>query len=81
MDRIPTISTQLRILSTVKAASLGDSADMTKEEEEAAEQATEMLVHNAQNLMLSVKDTVCILYNFLDNLFTIYDLNADYSSS
>jgi len=58
LDRIPTISTQLRILSTVKAASLGDNTEMTKEEEEAAEQATEMLVHNAQNLMLSVKDTV-----------------------
>nr|XP_002123754.1 vinculin [Ciona intestinalis] len=58
LDRIPTISTQLRILSTVKAASLGDNMDMTKEEEEAAEQATEMLVHNAQNLMMSVKDTV-----------------------
>ena len=58
LDRIPTISTQLRILSTVKAASLGDNAEMTKEEEEAAEQATEMLVHNAQNLMMSVKDTV-----------------------
>uniref|UniRef100_H2Z5U1 Vinculin n=1 Tax=Ciona savignyi TaxID=51511 RepID=H2Z5U1_CIOSA len=58
LDRIPTISTQLRILSTVKAASLGDSTEMTKDEEEAAEQATEMLVHNAQNLMMSVKDTV-----------------------
>ena len=58
LDRIPTIGTQLRILSTVKAASLGDNAEMTKEEEEAAEQATEMLVHNAQNLMMSVKDTV-----------------------
>lgn len=58
LDRIPTISTQLRILSTVKAASLGDNAEMSKEDEEAAEQATEMLVHNAQNLMMSVKDTV-----------------------
>ena len=58
LDRIPTIGTQLRILSTVKAASLGENAEMTKEEEEAAEQATEMLVHNAQNLMMSVKDTV-----------------------
>ena len=58
LDRIPTISTQLRILSTVKAASLGDSTEMSKEEEQAAEQATEMLVHNAQNLMMSVKDTV-----------------------
>nr|CAB3234304.1 vinculin-like [Phallusia mammillata] len=58
LDRIPTISTQLRILSTVKAASLGDFENMSKEEEAAAEQATEMIVHNAQNLMMSVKDTV-----------------------
>merc|ERR1739838_389006 len=58
LERIPTISTQLRILSTVKAASLGDQTDMTKEEEDAAVQATELLVHNAQNLMMSVKDTV-----------------------
>ena len=58
LDKIPTISTQLRILSTVKAASLGGKEDMTQEEEDAAVQATEMLVLNAQNLMLSVKDTV-----------------------
>ena len=42
----------------MKAASLGDQTDMTKEEEDAAVQATELLVHNAQNLMMSVKDTV-----------------------
>ena len=58
LDKIPTISTQLRILSTVKAASLGDRSDMSKEEEDAAEQATEMLVLNAQNLMMSVKEAV-----------------------
>ena len=58
LDKIPTISTQLRILSTVKAASLGDKEDMTKEEEDAAEQATDMLVLNAQNLMMSVKEAV-----------------------
>ena len=58
LDKIPTISTQLRILSTVKAASLGDKDFLSKEEEEEADQATEMLVLNAQNLMMSVKDTV-----------------------
>lgn len=55
LDRIPTISTQLRILSTVKATTLGNPS---QEKEEDAEQATEMLVHNAQNLMQSVKETV-----------------------
>ncbi|XP_024268713.1 vinculin isoform X4 [Oncorhynchus tshawytscha] len=53
-ERIPTISTQLKILSTVKATMLG----RTNISEEESEQATEMLVHNAQNLMLSVKETV-----------------------
>jgi len=48
----------LRILSTVKAASLGDSTDLSKDDEDAAQQATELLVHNAQNLMMAVKDTV-----------------------
>uniref|UniRef100_A0A8C4NH82 Vinculin n=1 Tax=Eptatretus burgeri TaxID=7764 RepID=A0A8C4NH82_EPTBU len=52
-ERIPTISTQLKILSTVKATMLG--RNISSEE---SEQATEMLVHNAQNLMLSVKETV-----------------------
>lgn len=58
LERIPTISTQLRILSTVKAASLGDNSGTTEQDEDAASQATELLVHNAQNLMMSVKDTV-----------------------
>ncbi|XP_006016344.1 vinculin isoform X4 [Alligator sinensis] len=53
-ERIPTISTQLKILSTVKATMLG----RTNISDEESEQATEMLVHNAQNLMQSVKETV-----------------------
>lgn len=51
-ERIPTIGTQLRILSTVKATLLG--AQGSQEDQE----ATEMLVGNAQNLMQSVKETV-----------------------
>merc|ERR1712038_1183659 len=51
-ERIPTIATQLKILSTVKATMLG--AQGTEEDRE----ATEMLVGNAQNLMQSVKLTV-----------------------
>jgi len=51
-ERIPTIATQLKILSTVKATMLG--AQGTEEDQE----ATEMLVGNAQNLMQSVKLTV-----------------------
>ncbi|XP_077978235.1 vinculin-like isoform X2 [Glandiceps talaboti] len=51
-ERIPTISTQLKILSTVKATMLG-SQDSDEDQE-----ATEMLVGNAQNLMQSVKETV-----------------------
>jgi len=58
LDKIPTISTQLRILSTVKAASLGDRDEVTDEEDDAALQATEMLALNAQNLMMSVKEVV-----------------------
>merc|ERR550534_1724744 len=50
-ERIPTIGTQLKILSTVKATMLG--AQGTDEDIE----ATEMLVGNAQNLMQSVKQT------------------------
>ncbi|KFD70019.1 hypothetical protein M514_08978 [Trichuris suis] len=65
-ERIPTIATQLKILSTVKATMLGSQAAMvlapdggeiphgTDEDEEAMQQ----LVLNAQNLMQSVKDTV-----------------------
>ncbi|KAI6234620.1 Vinculin [Aphelenchoides fujianensis] len=62
-ERIPTIATQLKILSTVKATMLGSQVvigpygqpiDGTEEDEEAMQQ----LVLNAQNLMQSVKDTV-----------------------
>ncbi|MCP9265659.1 Vinculin [Dirofilaria immitis] len=62
-ERIPTIATQLKILSTVKATMLGSQAtigpygqpiDGSEEDEEAMQQ----LVLNAQNLMQSVKDTV-----------------------
>ncbi|CAF1409619.1 unnamed protein product [Adineta steineri] len=66
-ERIPTIGTQLKILSTVKATMFGthDSLprSLSKNEraiicsEEDAE-ATEMLIGNAQNLMQSVKETV-----------------------
>ncbi|KRZ67440.1 Vinculin [Trichinella papuae] len=45
-ERIPTIATQLKILSTVKATMLG------------SQEAMQQLVLNAQNLMQSVKDTV-----------------------
>ncbi|KAL4084897.1 hypothetical protein QTP88_027768 [Uroleucon formosanum] len=51
-ERIPTIGTQLKILSTVKATMLG--AHGSEEDQE----ATDMLVGNAQNLMQSVKETV-----------------------
>ncbi|CAJ0579773.1 unnamed protein product, partial [Mesorhabditis spiculigera] len=62
-ERIPTIATQLKILSTVKATMLGSAAtigpygqpiDGSEEDEEAMQQ----LCLNAQNLMQSVKDTV-----------------------
>uniref|UniRef100_U5EZL2 Vinculin n=1 Tax=Corethrella appendiculata TaxID=1370023 RepID=U5EZL2_9DIPT len=51
-ERIPTIGTQLKILSTVKATMLG--SQLSDEDSE----ATMMLVGNAQNLMQSVKETV-----------------------
>ncbi|KAL5287236.1 VCL family protein [Megaselia abdita] len=51
-ERIPTIGTQLKILSTVKATMLG--AQGSEEDRE----ATDMLVGNAQNLMKSVTETV-----------------------
>ncbi|KAK0397743.1 hypothetical protein QR680_002248 [Steinernema hermaphroditum] len=51
-ERIPTIATQLKILSTVKATMLGSQG--SEEDEEAMQQ----LVLNAQNLMQSVKATV-----------------------
>ncbi|XP_064603659.1 vinculin-like isoform X6 [Liolophura sinensis] len=64
-ERIPTIGTQLKILSTVKATMLGaqepipspDGSEIACGSEEDQE-ATEMLVGNAQNLMQSVKETV-----------------------
>ncbi|KAF8785865.1 Vinculin like protein [Argiope bruennichi] len=52
-ERIPTIGTQLRILSTVKATMLAGQGRTDEDLE-----ATEMLVGNAQNLMQSVKETV-----------------------
>ncbi|KAK6184514.1 hypothetical protein SNE40_006977 [Patella caerulea] len=64
-ERIPTIGTQLKILSTVKATMLGaqepipspDGSEIATGSEEDQE-ATEMLVGNAQNLMQAVKETV-----------------------
>ncbi|XP_057657263.1 vinculin isoform X5 [Diorhabda carinulata] len=58
-ERIPTIATQLKILSTVKATMLGSQefGKRYKGSEEDRE-ATEMLEGNAQNLMQSVKETV-----------------------
>ncbi|XP_070200655.1 vinculin-like isoform X2 [Littorina saxatilis] len=64
-ERIPTIGTQLKILSTVKATMLGaqepipapDGSEIAVGSEEDQE-ATEMLVGNAQNLMQAVKETV-----------------------
>lgn len=53
-ERIPTIGTQLKILSTVKATMLGAQESSSEEDQD----ATEMLVGNAQNLMQSVKETV-----------------------
>lgn len=59
-ERIPTIGTQLKILSTVKATMLG--AQGSDEDHE----ATEMLVGNAQNLMQSVSIKSIV------NLFKFY---------
>ncbi|WKY07709.1 hypothetical protein Q1695_007294 [Nippostrongylus brasiliensis] len=62
-ERIPTIATQLKVCSTVKSTMFGTSmtigpygeqVDGSEEDIEAMEQ----LAHNAQNLMLAVKDTV-----------------------
>ncbi|KAL7645024.1 UNVERIFIED_CONTAM: hypothetical protein RMT77_003394 [Armadillidium vulgare] len=57
-ERIPTIGTQLKILSTVKATMLGAQACLIGSSSEEDQEATEMLVGNAQNLMQSVKETV-----------------------
>ncbi|XP_065348377.1 vinculin isoform X2 [Cloeon dipterum] len=64
-ERIPTIGTQLKILSTVKATMLGAQDFIPRFEDgeirgdsEEDQEATDMLVGNAQNLMQSVKETV-----------------------
>ncbi|XP_015836446.1 vinculin isoform X10 [Tribolium castaneum] len=58
-ERIPTIATQLKILSTVKATMLGaQEKGKPKKGSEEDREATEMLEGNAQNLMQSVKETV-----------------------
>ncbi|XP_052129157.1 vinculin isoform X9 [Frankliniella occidentalis] len=70
-ERIPTIGTQLKILSTVKATMLGAQeilprcqmgeligGTMIGASSEEDQEATDMLVGNAQNLMQSVKETV-----------------------
>ncbi|XP_039286096.1 vinculin isoform X3 [Nilaparvata lugens] len=64
-ERIPTIGTQLKILSTVKATMLGAQETLPRHElaelqggTEEDQEATDMLVGNAQNLMQSVKETV-----------------------
>ena len=54
LERIPTVATQLKILSTVKATMLGRN---NVPENEVME-ATEMLVYNAQNLMKGVRQVV-----------------------
>ncbi|XP_011311872.1 vinculin isoform X1 [Fopius arisanus] len=57
-ERIPTIGTQLKILSTVKATMLGAQDEIIGCSTEEDQEATDMLVGNAQNLMQSVKETV-----------------------
>ena len=52
-EKIPTLGTQLRVLSTVKATMMGMSMD-TEEDQE----AMDMLVFNAQTLNQAVKETV-----------------------
>ncbi|UMM28154.1 hypothetical protein L5515_011121 [Caenorhabditis briggsae] len=62
-ERIPTIATQLKVLSTVKATMLGSANvigpyGQPVEGSEEDDEAMQQLVHNAQNLMQSVKDVV-----------------------
>ncbi len=52
-EKIPTLGTQLRVLSTVKATMMGQNMD-TEEDQE----AMDMLVFNAQKLNQAVKETV-----------------------
>nr|XP_026493592.1 vinculin-like [Vanessa tameamea] len=51
-DRIPTISGQLKMLTTVKSSSLGHQGSVEDQE------AMNMLVGNAQNLMISIQEVV-----------------------
>ncbi|CAH2060389.1 unnamed protein product, partial [Iphiclides podalirius] len=51
-DRIPTISGQLKMLTTVKGSSLGQQGNQEDKE------AINMLVGNAQNLMQSIQEVV-----------------------
>jgi len=52
-EKIPTLGTQLRVLSTVKATMMGQNME-TEEDQE----AMDMLVFNAQKLNQAVKETV-----------------------
>mgnify|MGYP002051641708 FL=1 len=52
-EKIPTLGTQLRVLSTVKATMMGANMDCEEDQE-----ALELLVFNAQKLNEAVKDTV-----------------------
>jgi len=52
-EKIPTLGTQLRVLSTVKATMMGVNMDSEEDQE-----AMDMLVFNAQKLNQAVKETV-----------------------
>merc|ERR1719394_2244898 len=52
-EKIPTLGTQLRVLSTVKATMMGQNMDSEEDQE-----AMDMLVFNAQKLNNAVKETV-----------------------
>ncbi|KAM3956906.1 vinculin-like [Aphomia sociella] len=51
-ERIPTISGQLKMLTTVKGSLLGPEGSREDQED------VNMLIHNAQNLMLSIQEVV-----------------------
>ncbi|CAF1061492.1 unnamed protein product [Adineta ricciae] len=81
-ERIPTIGTQLKILSTVKATMFGTydvlPHSLSKSEramicsDEDAE-ATEMLIGNAQNLMQSIKETIKAVETASEKLYFVVD--------
>jgi len=52
-EKIPTLGTQLRVLSTVKATMMGQNMESEEDQE-----AMDMLVFNAQKLNQAVKETV-----------------------